>query len=162
MKLRDRYNRRHRPSRGTALYRDWIIPVLIIAPPKNPEALRDIVPLFRRLRRAFGTRSVALLLNVRSSDVRSWHRRRRPIPLEMRRRVLDLHDVFTRLFRLYRPPAAFHWLTGSERLLNGRRPIDVVSSDGAGPIIAALHEIENLWHDGSDHQSRPATGVSSA
>jgi hypothetical protein len=143
MNRRETYGRRkHR--RGSALYKDWIIPVLIIEPPKHPEALRDIVPLLRRLRRAFGARSVALLLNVRSSDVRSWHKRRRPIPPEMRRRVLDLHDVFTRLFRLYRPPAAFHWLSGSERLLNGRRPLDVISTEGAGPIVAALREIESF------------------
>ena len=161
MKLRAKYGRRkHR--RGSALYEDWIIPMLVIEPPKHPEALRDIVPLLRRLRRAFGTRSVALLLNVRSSDVRSWRRRRRAIPPEMRGRVLDLHDVFTRLFRMYRPPAGFHWLTGSERILHGRRPVDVISSQGAAPIIAALCEIEDLGRRHSDARRRTPMGPSSA
>lgn len=127
---------------GHALYKQWIIPVFIIKPPRRPEALRDIVPLLGRLRRAFGTRSVALLLNVRSQDVRNWRKRRTSIPREMRVRILDLHDVFTRLFRLYHPQAAFHWLTGPDRLLGGRRPVDVVTSQGAAPITAALGAIE--------------------
>ena len=127
---------------GDPLYQDWIVPVLIIAPPKRPDALRDIIPLLRRLHRAFGTRSVALLLNVRSADVRRWRKRRESITPTMRDRILDLHDVFTRLFRLYHPRAAFHWLTAQERLLGGARPLDVLTSRGAAPLIDVLRAIE--------------------
>jgi uncharacterized protein (DUF2384 family) len=82
------------------------------------------------------------LLNVRSADVRRWRKRRESITPNMRDRILDLHDVFTRLFRLYHPPAAFHWLTGHERLLGGKRPLDVLASRGAAPLIDVLRAIE--------------------
>jgi uncharacterized protein (DUF2384 family) len=63
------------------------------------------------------------------------------ISAEMGRRIVDLHDILTRALRVFDREAAALWLTGSEPLLGGARPIDVLVLQGAAPVIAALDGI---------------------
>jgi uncharacterized protein (DUF2384 family) len=56
----------------------------------------------------------------------------------MGRRIVDLHDVLTRILRVYSREAAAMWLVGSEPLLGGARPIDVLAMEGAGPVVRAI------------------------
>jgi uncharacterized protein (DUF2384 family) len=43
--------------------------------------------------------------------------------------------------RVYPANAAALWLVGSEPLLGGARPIDVVVTEGAAPVIRAIDGI---------------------
>jgi uncharacterized protein (DUF2384 family) len=59
----------------------------------------------------------------------------------MGRRIIDLHDVLTRILRVYAREAAAMWLVGSEPLLGGARPIDVLVTEGAASVIRAIDGI---------------------
>jgi uncharacterized protein (DUF2384 family) len=59
----------------------------------------------------------------------------------MGRRIVDLHDVLTRILRVYGREAAAMWLVGSEPLLGGARPIDILVLEGAAPVIRAIDGI---------------------
>ncbi len=60
---------------------------------------------------------------------------------EMGRRIVDLNDILTRVLRVYGREAAAMWLVGSEPLLGGARPIDVLVTEGAAPVIRAIDGI---------------------
>lgn len=68
--------------------------------------------------------------------------RRAPISGEMARLIIDLHDVLSRILRVLDRDAAALWLMGSEPLLGGARPIDVLALEGAAPVIRAIDGIE--------------------
>lgn len=124
----------------------WTLPLLEIAPPKNPSALTDVVPLLVRLDAAFGTRPLAKLLDVGSGTVSSWKSRRHSISPEYARRVTELHNVMVRALQVYRPRVAMDWLVGSEPFLDHARPIDVLVKHGAAPLIMALDAFEALGY----------------
>ncbi len=121
----------------------WTVPLLEIDPPKHPEALTDLVPLLDRLIRAFGTRRLALLLDVKAGSVTNWAARRRNLNPESRQRIMDLHDVLTRALQVFQPRTAVDWLVGNEPLLDHARPIDVLVARGSAPLIEALKNIES-------------------
>jgi len=64
----------------------------------------------------------------------------------MGRRIIDLHDVLTRILRVYSREAAAIWLVGSEPLLGGARPIDVLVTEGAAPVIRTIDAIAEGAH----------------
>jgi uncharacterized protein (DUF2384 family) len=121
----------------------WTVPVLEINPPKNPEALTDLVPLLERLIGAFGVRPLALLLDVKAGSVTNWAARRRSLSPESRRRIMDLHDVLTRALQVFQPRTAVDWLVGNEPFLDHARPIDVLVARGSAPLIEALKNIDS-------------------
>ena len=105
------------------------------------DALADIRPLLSRVVEALGTNAAARLLGADRAQVSRWGSGIEPVSAEMGRRVVDLHDVLTRILRLYNREAAAMWLTGSEPLLGGARPIDVLVLEGAAPVIRAIDGI---------------------
>ncbi len=119
----------------------WTLPLLAIDPPKNPQALADVVPLVERLEAAFGTRPLAKLLDVGPSSITNWKRRRHTISPEYAQRIIDLHDVLVRTLQVFQPRVAMDWLVGNEPFLNGARPLDVLVTQGAAPLIDALAAI---------------------
>ena len=60
---------------------------------------------------------------------------------DMARRIVDLHDVLTRILRVYGRDAAAMWLFGSEPFLGGARPIDVLVTEGAARVVRAIDGI---------------------
>lgn len=124
----------------------WTLAVLQIAPPKNPGALSDVVPLLERLVAAFGTRPVARLLDVQPGTITNWTTRRRNIGHDMAKRVMDLHDVLTRALQVFQPRTAVEWLVGNEPFLDHARPIDVLVSRGSAPLIDALEGIDSAGY----------------
>ncbi len=100
--------------------------------------LADVGPLLARIIEALGTNSAARLLGADRSQVSRWRAGKETISAEMGRRIVDLHDILTRALRVFDSEAAALWLTGSEPLLGGSRPIDVLVLQGAAPVIAAL------------------------
>jgi len=114
--------------------------------PRHPEALRDARPLLERLARAFGQRALARLLDVGTGTVANWMSGKRTMSAPMVKRVLDLHDVFSRALQIYEPDVVVDWLVGNDRYLDGRRPIDVLVYDGAAPLIAALEGHASLGY----------------
>lgn len=121
----------------------WKLLLFEIKPPANPEALADITPLLQRLEKAFGTRRLAKLLGNKVSIVVDCVAGRRQMSAEMAHRVLDLHEILTRAFQVFSPDTAMRWLVGSEPLLGGSRPIDVLVLRGVAPLIEALDGIDS-------------------
>lgn len=89
-------------------------------------------------------------LGSNSADTFARRRPRPGIPLarrygtcrmEMGRRIVDLHHVLSHILRIYAREAAALWLVGSEPLLGGARPIDVLALEGAAPVIRAIDGI---------------------
>jgi uncharacterized protein (DUF2384 family) len=105
------------------------------------EALADAHPLLRRVVEALGTNAAARLLDADRAQVSRWMAGKEPIGSEMGRRIVDLHDVLVRILRVYNRETAAMWLVGSEPLLGGSRPIDVLSMEGAAPVIRAIDGI---------------------
>jgi uncharacterized protein (DUF2384 family) len=121
----------------------WMPALERLDEPENPAALQDLVPLLRRLVAAFGASTVAALLGVNRSMVTRWRSGKSSISEEMGDRIINLHDIFTRAFQIFRPNTAVMWLMGSEPYFNGARPLDVLVTRGAAPLIEALGGIDS-------------------
>jgi uncharacterized protein (DUF2384 family) len=105
------------------------------------DTLVDVRPLLARVIDALGTNAAARLLGADRAQVSRWSSGKEPVGAEMARRIIDLHDVLTRILRVYDREAAAMWLVGSEPLLGGARPIDVLVIAGASPVIRTIDEI---------------------
>src|SRR5215475_14358874 len=77
-------------------------------------ALVDIHPLLARIVSALGTNAAARVLGADRAQVSRWRSRKEPIGSEMAKRIVDFHDVLTRILRVYDRDAAAMWLVGSE------------------------------------------------
>ncbi len=104
--------------------------------------LADVTPLLARLVTSLGTNAAGRLLGADRAQVSRWSKGTEKISSEMGRRIIDLHDVLTRILRVYSHEAVAMWLVGSEPLLGGARPIDVLVTEGAAPVIRAIDGIE--------------------
>lgn len=107
----------------------------------SADSLADVRPLLTRIVDALGTNAAARLLGADRAQVSRWGAGTESIGGEMGRRIVDLHDVLTRILRIYNRDAAAMWLVGSEPLLAGARPIDVLAMEGAAPVIRAIDGI---------------------
>ena len=104
-------------------------------------SLLNVGPLLARIVSALGTNAVARVLGADRAQVSRWRRGKEPIGAEMARRIIDFHDVLTRILRVFDREAAAMWLLGSEPMLGGARPIDVLAIEGASPVIRAIDGI---------------------
>lgn len=95
----------------------------------------------RRLIRTFGNSGLARLLGVDRAQVSRWNHGKDPMSFDMRTRVIDLAYVLDRALQLMAPEVVEDWLVGSEPLLGGARPIDVLFLKGLAPLIGALDGI---------------------
>jgi uncharacterized protein (DUF2384 family) len=121
--------------------RAWIPTAKAVVLRQSADALADVTPLLGRVIEALGTNAAARLLGADRSQVSRWNAGIESIGSEMGRRIVDLHDVLTRILRVYGRQAAALWLVGSEPLLGGARPIDVLVLEGAAPVIRAIDGI---------------------
>jgi uncharacterized protein (DUF2384 family) len=121
--------------------RVWKPAAKTVALRRSAEELVDVVPLLARVVRALGTNAAARLLGADRAQVSRWTSGKEAVSGEMGRRIVDLHDVLTRILRVYPSEAAAMWLVGSEPLLGGARPIDVLAMEGAAPVIRAIDGI---------------------
>lgn len=119
----------------------WAPTVTQLDPAKEPEALTGVLPLLQRMVAAYGQAAVAGLLGLNKSAVNHWVSGKREISPTMRGRILEVHDVLSRVHQVFTPILASRWLTGHEPLLGGARPIDVLALRGAAPVIDALDAI---------------------
>ena len=116
----------------------WSPLITDLKPAKSPEKIAGIEPLLDRMVDAYGQAAVAGLLGVDDSAVAHWRSGKRNITASMKTRILELHDVLSRVHQVFNPLLASRWLTGHEPLLGGARPIDVLAQRGAAPVIDAL------------------------
>ena len=121
--------------------RAWIPTAKAVVLRPSANALADVTPLLGRVIEALGTNAAARLLGADRAQVSRWNAGIESIGSEMGRRIVDLHDVLTRILRVYGREAAALWLVGSEPLLGGARPIDVLVLEGAAPVIRAIDVI---------------------
>jgi uncharacterized protein (DUF2384 family) len=121
--------------------RAWIPAAKLVILRPSANALADVTPLLARVIDALGTNAAARLLGADRGQVSRWNSGTESIGSEMGRRIVDLHDVLTRILRVYGRDAAAMWLVGSEPLLGGARPIDILVLEGAAPVIRAIDGI---------------------
>jgi uncharacterized protein (DUF2384 family) len=128
-------------ARNSRVPRPWkpVTDRIILRP--SADALADVRPLLARIIDALGTNAAARLLGADRAQVSRWTAGTEPVGAEMGRRIVDLHDVLTRILRVYNREAAAMWLVGSEPLLGGARPIDVLAMEGAAPVIRTIDGI---------------------
>jgi uncharacterized protein (DUF2384 family) len=119
----------------------WIPDVKPVRLNPSASALADVRPALAGLVDALGANATARMLGADRAQVSRWMGRAAPISAEMGRRIVDLHDILSRILRVYSREAAAMWLTGSEPLLAGARPIDVLVLEGAAPVIRAIDGI---------------------
>ena len=100
--------------------------------------MAQVTPLLAQVVQALGTGATARLLGADRAQVSRLTAGKEAIGSEMGRRIADLHDVLTRILRVYSRDAAAMWLVGSEPLLGGARPIDVLVMEGAAPVVRAI------------------------
>jgi uncharacterized protein (DUF2384 family) len=117
-------------------------PLMVAEPPAHSEALSNVAGLLDRLVAGYGARSVARMLDVNASMITRW-RAGKPISTTMARRIIDMHDILNRALQIFEPTVAAQWLVGSEPLLGGARPIDVLVTQGVIPVIETLTAIED-------------------
>jgi uncharacterized protein (DUF2384 family) len=125
-------------SRRHAIRRPWTPAANVVVLLPAADALTDVRPLLARIVEALGANAAARLLDADRGQVSRWRAGRESVSAEMGRRIVDLHDVLTRILRVYPRQAASMWLVGSEPLLGGARPIDVLAAEGAAPVIRAI------------------------
>jgi uncharacterized protein (DUF2384 family) len=133
-----RQTARHERRRHT---RPWTPSATSIVLRPAADALTDVRPLLARIVEALGSNAAARVLDADRAQVSRWGAGTEPVSAEMGRRIVDLHDVLTRILRVYSRSAASLWLIGSEPLLGGARPIDVLAIEGASPVIRAIDGI---------------------
>lgn len=121
--------------------RNWIPIAKGVVLRQAADALGDANPLLARIVKALGTNAAARLIGADRGQVSRWMAGKEAISSEMGRRVVDLHDILVRILRVYDRDAAAMWLVGSEPLLGGARPIDVLSVEGAAPVVRAIDGI---------------------
>src|SRR5450759_4137659 len=121
--------------------RAWIPTAKAVVLRQSADALADVTPLLARVIEALGTNAAARLLGAERAQVSRRNAGIDSISSEMGRRIVDLHDVLTRILRVYGREAAAMWLVGSEPLLGGARPIDILVLEGAAPVIRAIDGI---------------------
>jgi len=121
--------------------RPWVPAVRNVALRQNADALADVTPLLARIVEGLGTNAAARLLGADRAQVSRWNSGKESIGQEMGRRIVDLHDILTRIIRVVGREAASLWLVGSEPLLGGARPIDVLVTEGAAPVVRAIDGI---------------------
>jgi uncharacterized protein (DUF2384 family) len=119
----------------------WAPTIESLEPAANPSALMEVGPLLTRMVTAYGQSNVAGLLGVDKSTVSHWVQGKRKISPAMRGRILEVHDVLSRVHQVFNATLAVRWLTGHEPFLGGARPIDVLGLRGATPVIDALDAI---------------------
>jgi len=107
----------------------------------SADSLADVRPLLARIVAAVGTNAAGRLLGADRAQISRWGAGTELVSAEMGRRVVDLHDVLTRILRVYGRETAALWLVGSEPLLGGARPIDILALEGAAPVIRAIDGI---------------------
>ena len=121
--------------------RVWTSELNLIEFRTNANSMCRVDPLLGRVIEALGSNATARMLDCDRSQVSRWNTGTEAISQEMGRRIVDLHDVLTRILRVYEPEMAALWLSGSEPLLGGARPIDVMTIEGAAPVIRAIDGI---------------------
>src|SRR5579862_6692464 len=99
--------------------RPWMPLGKVIALKESADDLADVTPLLARVVDALGTNAAARLLAADRAQVSRWGAGTESISSEMGRRIIDLHDILTRILRVYGREAAAMWLVGSEPLLGG-------------------------------------------
>ena len=101
----------------------------------------DAISRLKRVIAVMGVNATARLLGADRAQVSRWSSGQESIGQEMGRRIVDLDRVLTRILRVFNRDAAAMWLVGSEPLLGGARPIDVLVIEGASPVIRAIDGI---------------------
>ena len=119
----------------------WAPSIEKLQPARRPEALTEVGALLERMVTAYSPATVAGILAVDKSAVSHWLNQKRAISPPMRSRIIEAHDVLSRVHQVFNSTLAARWLIGHEPLLGGARPIDVLGQRGATPVIDALDAI---------------------
>ena len=90
---------------------------------------------------ALGSKAMlASFLSVSASQPTQWIKGVESPNPENARTIVDIDHVIARAGLLWTPSVVSAWLVGANAFLDGARPIDVVKTRGAEPVIDALDQ----------------------
>ncbi|MGA1829021.1 hypothetical protein [Microbacterium sp.] len=105
------------------------------------ERLTDVGQRAATVAAALGSKSMlATFLSVSASQPTQWIKGVESPNPENARTIVDIDHVIARAGLLWSPSVVSAWLVGSNAFLDGARPIDVVKTRGAEPVIDALDQ----------------------
>jgi hypothetical protein len=108
----------------------------LIFSPSEPDRFLDPVGLLYILFRQYHPTEICTMLRTSANDLSAWADDAVPNP-DLETKIIELHMVLTYAHHRLKSDAG-RWLINCEPSLYGARPIDVLSSHGAGPVICAL------------------------
>ncbi len=112
-------------------------PLILPDAPPDADAIGNVHGLLDRLIAGYNGRTVARMLDIDPAMITRWRAGKTISPV-MGRRIIDLHDIINRALQSMLPSVAATWLVGSDPLLDGARPIDVLAIRGVIPVLEAL------------------------
>lgn len=88
-------------------------------------------------------REVAQLIGTSPQTVGRWRRALVEPLSEHRTRILDLAFLADELSDFYEPDEAHLWLFSRHRLLEGRRPVDLIEAGDIDPVLAVIDQLRS-------------------
>jgi len=96
----------------------------------------------RRAVLAIGNNVVADLLGVNKSQPGRWLRGQERMSAVNAAAVVELDAFLGRVLQAFTPEQAVLWLTGSDHVLAGARPVDAFKVRGLAAVLPAIHAHE--------------------
>lgn len=88
-------------------------------------------------------RDVAELLDTAAETISRWRKGRTEPQRPSRDRLLQLHWLVSELSELYRPDEARLWLFSQHKMLDGRRPADLISEGKAEEVLRIIEQLKD-------------------
>jgi DNA-binding transcriptional regulator YdaS (Cro superfamily) len=102
----------------------------------------DPVVALRRAVATLGSNAVAALLGVSKSQPGRWASGREGMSAQSAARVVELDAFLSVLLQAFTPEQAVLWLSGSDPVLGGARPIDAFAVGGLARVLPAVQAHE--------------------
>ena len=88
-------------------------------------------------------RDVAQLLDTAAETISRWRKGKTEPQRQLRDRLLQLHWLVSELSELYRPDEAKLWLFSPHKMLDGRRPADLIAQGKAEDVLRIIEQLKD-------------------
>ena len=95
---------------------------------------------------AMRSADVANVLNVRPETVSRWNNGKALPHASTERQLLELEFIVDKLADIYEPHDARLWLFSRQRLLQDRKPADLIQQGDVDEVLAALNQLLDGVH----------------
>jgi len=119
----------------------WTTPVRDIAIRSKATQAFSVSPKLERLVAALGVNTTADVLGVDRSQLSRCLHGKEAISSEVARRIAAVEYVIDRAMSVLHPEEIGPWLTSPNAMLGERVPLNVLTREGASPLIDALESL---------------------